>query len=109
MLCILARSLGFQNAAVSEKTPHMFRPLSDAEYAVSFVERLIRGQTDTHNYITLAANARAPWVKRDLEQVFNGFPVMSVIVDAASNMVAALNSSPEILQRSAKKRQSVRN
>ena len=49
-------------------------------------------------------------IKKDLELVFKGFPVMSVIVDAASNMVAALNSSQELTeilrwqQRTLKKR-----
>ena len=37
-------------------------------------------------------------IKKDLELVFKGFPVMSVIVDAASNMVAALNSSQELTE-----------
>ena len=41
LICILARSLGFHAAAVSAKTPHIFRRLSDADYVVLFVEGLI--------------------------------------------------------------------
>ena len=56
VICILAFSLVFHavtlaNAAVSEKTLHIFRPIPDAEYVVLFVERFMMsryGQTGTH-------------------------------------------------------------
>ena len=49
-------------------------------------------------------------IQKNIKQVFKGFPVMSVLVDAASNMVAALNSTEELTEilrwqhRTAKKR-----
>ena len=49
-------------------------------------------------------------IQKNIEQVFMGFPVMSVLVDAAKNMVAALNSTEELTDilswqhRTAKKR-----
>ena len=37
-------------------------------------------------------------IQKNIEQVFKGFPVMSVLVDAAKNMVAALNSTEELTE-----------
>ena len=37
-------------------------------------------------------------IKKNIEQIFEGFPVMSVIVDAASNMIAAMKSTDELTE-----------
>ena len=37
-------------------------------------------------------------IKKNIEQIFEGFPVMSVIVDAASNMIAAMKSTEELTE-----------
>ena len=35
-------------------------------------------------------------ILNDLEMVFKGFPVMKVVIDAATNMIAAMTSSPDM-------------
>ena len=35
-------------------------------------------------------------IEEDIKKVFKGFPVMQVIVDAASNMIAAMNATEEL-------------
>lgn len=37
-------------------------------------------------------------IEENIKQVFKGFPVMEVIVDAASNMVAAMNATKELTE-----------
>ena len=37
-------------------------------------------------------------IKENIEQIFSGFPVMSVLVDAATNMVAAMNATEELTE-----------
>lgn len=37
-------------------------------------------------------------IEDNIKQVFKGFPVMQVIVDAASNMVAAMNATDELTE-----------
>ena len=37
-------------------------------------------------------------IEEDIKQVFKGFPVMQVIVDAASNMIAAMNATEELTE-----------
>ena len=37
-------------------------------------------------------------IKKNIEQIFEGFPVLSVIVDAASNMIAAMNTTDELTE-----------
>ena len=65
----LIRILAFllvYHAAVSEKTPLIFRPIPNAEYMVLFVERFmareVRCQTDTHNNYSNPRCACAPRV-----------------------------------------------
>ena len=37
-------------------------------------------------------------IEENIKQVFKGFPVMQVIVDAASNMIAAMNATEELTE-----------
>ena len=37
-------------------------------------------------------------IEENIKQVFKGFPVMQIIVDAASNMIAAMNATEELTE-----------
>ena len=37
-------------------------------------------------------------IKENIQQIFSGFPVMSILVDAATNMVAAMNATEELTE-----------
>ena len=37
-------------------------------------------------------------IKENIQQIFSGFPVMSILVDAATNMVAAMNATKELTE-----------